>query len=65
MVSSGARVEGEVGARVGDFLVENVVSVGLKFRFLYRPPQRPLPALISNLFDCHHSLQPSAYFHFL
>lgn len=42
------------------------VSAGLKFRFLYRPPQRPLPALISNLFDCHHSCSPpSAYFHFL
>ena len=26
MVSSGARVEGEVGARVGDFLVENDAS---------------------------------------
>lgn len=55
MVSSGARVEGELGARVGDFLVENDASPrGLKFRFLHRPPQRPLSALISDLFGRHH-----------
>ena len=29
MASSGARVEGEVGARVGDFLVENDASLGV------------------------------------
>lgn len=43
------QVEGEVGARVVTFLWKNVRLRGFEVRFLYRPPQRPLPAYLESL----------------